>query len=321
MNKRVFVKEIREPDREVKDFFVVVAKHVSTTRENKRFMTIVLRDRTGTIEGKIWDEEEVERASTHFETGEIVHVDSRSSIFQGKPQLKVKRVSKANGDVTPGDLANFYGISSKTTEQLKADYDELVAGMKNPYLAGLFSVIGSHGETMEKFFSYPASVGVHHIYIGGLLDHSLNVARMSEQAAGLLGGDIDLVRAGSLLHDIGKTEEIHFKGGFSYSDKGRLLGHITLGVMLLDDWVREVKGFPRELAELLTHIIISHHGSEEWGSPRKPMCVEALIVHYIDNLDAKVTGVKEHMAENMEDTRWTEYHRLYGSRFYKVPER
>jgi len=173
---------------------------------------------------------------------------------------------------------------------------------------------------MEKFFFYPASIGVHHIYVGGLLEHSLSMVRMARHVVNIVGGDLDIVLAGCLLHDIGKIEEIDVKKGFKYTDRGRLLGHISLGVMILEELLREVKDFPAHIADVLSHIIVSHHGVEEWGSPKKPMFIEALIVHYLDNLDAKVMGVKEHMKDNMEDERWSEYHRLYESKFYKIPE-
>ena len=160
---------------------------------------------------------------------------------------------------------------------------------------------------------------MHHIYIGGLLEHSLSMARIARQAVQVVGGNLDIILAGCLLHDIGKIEEIDVKRGFKYTDRGRLLGHIALGVTILDGLLREVS-VPAHIADALSHIIVSHHGVEEWGSPKKPMFIEALVVHYLDNLDAKVMGVKEHMKENMEDERWTEYHRLYESRFYKIPE-
>jgi 3'-5' exoribonuclease len=135
-----------------------------------------------------------------------------------------------------------------------------------------------------------------------------------------VGGDPDIVMAGSLLHDIGKVDEMELRGGFKYSDKGRLLGHITLGIIRVEELIKQVSGFPENIGEILKHIIVSHHGMEEWGSPRRPMCIEALVVHYIDDLDAKVMGVREYMKDNMEDEKWTGYHRLYESRFYKLPE-
>ena len=149
----------------------------------------------------------------------------------------------------------------------------------------------------------------------------MNIATMAKGIAPLTKTDEDLLVSGCLLHDIGKVEELTVKGGFGYSDKGRLLGHITLGIALCDGLIARIDGFPEYLGDVMKHIILSHHGEAEWGSPKKPMCLEALVIHYLDNLDAKVVGVREHMQENMEDETWTQYHKLFESRFYKLPER
>jgi 3'-5' exoribonuclease len=198
----------------------------------------------------------------------------------------------------------------------------MVGEIQNEYLSRLLNELKERKDVLDKFFLLPASVGVHHVSIGGLLEHSVTVAEMGKYAAALVGGDGDIVVAGGLLHDIGKVEEIVFQGGgFRYSDRGRLLGHITLGIMMLEELVSAVEGFPVYLSDVLKHIILSHHGEADWGSPKKPMCIEALVVHYTDNLDAKVMGVKEHMVSSMEDDRWSQFHKLYESRFYKIPER
>jgi 3'-5' exoribonuclease len=138
--------------------------------------------------------------------------------------------------------------------------------------------------------------------------------------AGEKGANREIVIAGALLHDIGKIEEIEVRGGFRYSDRGRLLGHIALGVIKLKELIGELKDFPVLLEDLLTHIIVSHHGLEEWGSPKRPMFIEAMIVHYLDNLDARIEGVRAHFEEGMEDERWSTYHRIYESRFLRLKE-
>ena len=170
----------------------------------------------------------------------------------------------------------------------------------------------------DRFLAYPASTGVHHVYVGGLLEHSLSVAKMGMAVASLIGGDRDIIITGSMLHDIGKIQELEITRGFRFTDRGRLLGHITLGVMIVEELIGRIDGFPQELTDILTHIVISHHGLEEWGSPKKPMFPEALIVHHLDNLDSKVMGVREHMRDNMADNRWSEYHRLYEAKFFKI---
>lgn len=321
MNKHTFAKDIQRADEDVRDHFIVASKNISLTRENRKFLSVTLQDKSGTIEGRVWEENDVERFGGIFDKGDIVYIESRSSLFQGKAQLKIRNIRKVDSGFTVDDMAKFYRTSEKPIEELKNSFLSLIKSITNDDIRRLFSLFISRTDFTERFYTYPASVGVHHMYIGGLLEHSLSVAHMAKRAAGEAGADEDIVVAGSLLHDVGKIEELEFKGGFVYSDRGRLLGHITLGVLILEELLKELGGFPKEITDILNHIIISHHGTEEWGSPRKPMCIEALIIHYMDNLDAKVMGVKEHMLVKMEDERWTEYHRLYESRFYKIPGR
>ena len=319
MNKRVFVKDIVRENTEINDFFIVTRKGIFSSKNNTKYMSIVLRDKTGIIEGKIW--ERVDEFNGLFDKNDLVYVKSRVRFYQEKPQLNVTDIKKVEEGVALEDMVAFYPQSEKENEQLRDEYYKIVSEMKNPHILSLFSAFHGRKDKLEKFFLFPASIGVHHAYIGGLLEHSLSIVNMAKHTVEIVGGDVDIIIAGSLLHDIGKVDEIHIKGGFKYSDKGRLLGHIALGVIFLDELIREVAGLPEHIADVLAHIIISHHGVEEWGSPKKPMCIEALIVHYLDNLDAKVMGVKEHMKERMEDESWTEYHKLYESRFYKLPER
>jgi 3'-5' exoribonuclease len=320
MKKRLLVKDISAADREVKDYFLVASKAMPLTKENEKYLAVVLRDRSGSIEGRVWTKTDVERLAGRFEKGDIVYVEAGTSLYQGKVQLKIREMRKDSGTLTLADLSEFYPGSERASADLTEEYRERVGRFIDPHLRAIFAALSARQSFMEKFSFYPASVGVHHVYLGGLLEHSLTVARLADEACLATGGNREIVVAGSLLHDIGKVEEIELRDGFSYSDRGRLLGHITLGVMMLEDLVRQAGDVPALLSDMLSHIIVSHHGLEEWGSPRKPMSIEALIVHYIDNLDAKVMGVKEHMRENMADGLWTDYHRLYESRFFKLPE-
>jgi 3'-5' exoribonuclease len=321
VNKTVFVKDIVAPDMAVRDYFVVTGKHLSLTKTNKKYMTVTLRDKTGVIDGKVWDEDQAEKLHNLFDKGDVVFIDSRTSLFQGKPQLTVTGLRKIDEDLSTEERAAFYRSSVKPINELIAEFHQVVSAIGNFHLRELLTTLEGRADLFGKFSTYPASVNVHHVYIGGLIEHSLSVTAMARAVTERTPSvNADIVVAGSLLHDLGKVDEIEVRGGFAFSDRGRLLGHITLGVLLFEELARGIPGFPEELSKILTHIIISHHGAEEWGSPRKPMCMEALIVHYLDNLDAKVAGVREHMDQKMEDDRWTEYHRLYESRFYKLPE-
>lgn len=300
------------------DLFIVTKKGVFSTKNNTKYMSIGLRDATGVIEGKVW--ERVDELQDTFDKNDLVYVKSKSRFYQEKPQLNISDIKRINEILTLNEMKAFLPEGQRGNDMVREEFMGLVDSIQSSSIRSLFSVLTERSGLAEKFYSYPASIGVHHVYLGGLLEHSVAVAQMAKEAVKFCGGNLDVVIAGSLFHDIGKIDEMEIKGAFRYSDKGRLLGHIALGVVIFEALVKEVKDFPPQISDILKHIIISHHGVEEWGSPRKPMTIEALIVHYIDNLDAKVMGVKEHMKENMEDELWTTYHRLYESRFYKIPE-
>jgi 3'-5' exoribonuclease len=318
VKKHIFVKDITKEHMDISDLFIVTKKGVFSTKNNTKYMSIGLRDATGVIEGKVW--ERVDELHDTFDKNDLVYVKSKSRFYQEKPQLNISDIKRINEILTLNEMKAFLPEGQRGNDMVREEFMGLVDSIQSSSIRSLFSVLTERSGLAEKFYSYPASIGVHHVYLGGLLEHSVAVAQMAKEAVKFCGGNLDVVIAGSLFHDIGKIDEMETKGAFRYSDKGRLLGHIALGVVIFEALVKEVKDFPPQISDILKHIIISHHGVEEWGSPRKPMTIEALIVHYIDNLDAKVMGVKEHMKENMEDELWTTYHRLYESRFYKIPE-
>jgi len=316
VSKKTFVRDITGSQKEVNDLFVVTKKGTYTSRENKKYMMIGLKDATGSIDGRIW--EAVDELEGLFERGDIVSVQSKVKDYQNKLQLHITNIRKLDADLAVDDIDHFYPAGDRDRESLEKEYGEIVRAMGNPWLTKLLAAFHEDVQLRKRFFSYPASTTVHHVYVGGLLDHSLCMARMGMAAVSIIGGDRDIVIAGSILHDIGKTQELDITRGFRFTDRGRLLGHITLGVMILEDLIRRVDGFPKELTDILTHIVVSHHGLEEWGSPKKPMFPEAIIVHHLDNLDSKVKGVREHMKDNMADERWSDYHRLYEAKYYKI---
>jgi 3'-5' exoribonuclease len=319
MKKLKYIKDIGTEQGEVNDFFVVTKKGVFSSKNNTRYMSVGLRDKTGVIEGKIWDR--VDELNGLFEKNDLVYVKSRARLYQQKPQLTITDIRKAAEELPLENVREFYPEPECGSALLLETYREITQGITTPHVRSLFAAFEVRKDLFEKYLLFPASIGVHHVYIGGLIEHSLSMAKMGAHTAAVVGGDRDVILAGALLHDIGKIEELELKGGFRYSDRGRLLGHIALGVMMVEELIGGIDGFPKETADVLAHIIISHHGVEEWGSPKKPMCIEALIVHYLDNLDAKVMGVKEHLRDNMENDRWSEYHRLYESFFYRLPEK
>ncbi len=316
MTKTIFVRDITSGVNEVNDLFIVTKKGTYTARNNSRYMMIGLRDSTGSIEGRIW--EHVDELEGLFDKGDLVAVQSKTRVYQHKVQLHISDIRRLDTDLAICDIEHFYPCGDVQRSTLEQEYADIVSGIRNEYLKSLFDQFNGDRLLWDRFLTYPASTGVHHVYVGGLLEHSLSVAKMGMAVASMIGGDPDIIAAGSILHDIGKVHELDITRGFRFTDRGRLLGHITLGVMILEELIGRIEGFPRETADILTHIIISHHGLEDWGSPKKPMFPEALIVHHLDNLDSKVMGVREYMRDNMADDRWSEYHRLYEAKFFKI---
>jgi 3'-5' exoribonuclease len=180
------------------------------------------------------------------------------------------------------------------------------------------TLIFSDVETAEAFQTAPAAKGFHHSYIGGLLEHTLSVTRLIDHAARHYGDvDRDLLITGGILHDIGKIDEFSYRKMIDYTDEGRLIGHIVMGLEMVDKKIDEIEDFPEGLALELRHILLSHHGVLEYGSPKRPKTVEALIVNYMDDLDAKVNAFREYIADSDDDSNWTPFHRLLERFIYK----
>jgi 3'-5' exoribonuclease len=318
MDKKTYVMDIRREEEEVADFFVVLKKAILSSKNNTRYVSVLLKDRTGTIEGRIW--EGIDELSGLFEKNDVVHVKAKAKVFEKGLQLTIYDIRRVEEELGLSDMGVFYGESRKGVERLKEEYFGLLSSIRDPSLLSLLQALAQRKKDMERFCLLPASISLHHVFVGGLLEHSLSLAKIGSYVAGEKGANREIVIAGALLHDIGKIEEIEVRGGFRYSDRGRLLGHIALGVIKLKELIGELKDFPVLLEDLLTHIIVSHHGLEEWGSPKRPMFIEAMIVHYLDNLDARIEGVRAHFEEGMEDERWSTYHRIYESRFLRLKE-
>jgi len=172
---------------------------------------------------------------------------------------------------------------------------------------------------MDLYCMAPAAKGMHHVYLGGLLEHSLALVKLVKTIVPLYGGiNEDLLIVGALLHDVGKVHEMSYERAFDYTDIGKLLGHITIGVELVEERIRLVEGFPRELGILLKHMLLSHHGQYEYGSPKRPKTIEATILNYLDDMDSKINGIRAHIAKEAASTsRWTAHHRLYDRYFFK----
>ena len=310
MGKTRFVKDIKEGE-QIRDLFLVGSKTQLASNAGKPYLNLSLRDRTGQFEGRVWDR--AEEIGKRFDRDDIVEVSGTAIQYQGRMQMKVHDVQKVAGEKP--DLGDFLPVTKRGIDPLWRQLRELVAGVADPCLRKLLESVfpDPPGTDMaRRFRQAPGGKRLHHDYIGGLLEHTVSVAAICRFLASHYEGvDGDLLLAGALLHDIGKVEELAYEGTFDYTDEGRLLGHIYLGAEWVSRACGKIDGFPAGRKMLLTHMILSHHGELEYGSPRRPKTLEAILLHFVENMDAKANAFTEAIEELREGARWTDYNRMF----------
>lgn len=308
---KAFVKDIREKDL-VETAFLVVEKAVVTSKNGTRYIRLRLRDCTGEIEGRIW--EEVDQLGERFQRGDLVVVKAEAVQYQGKLQLNVMELRPLGEGKLP--LEDFLPPPRRDPQEMLEELKALAQGVEDPHLRRLVMAFLRDEGFLKDFLRVPASKGLHHARVGGLLEHTLSVATLVKRLRGHYPGvDWDLLTAGAILHDVGKVKEIQLGPAFDYSSEGKLLGHIVLGVEMVSERIKGMEGFPRERAVLLKHLLVSHHGRKEWGSPELPRTPEAELLHRLDDLDAKVDGIMEWIERG--EGEWTDYHRAFERSFFR----
>jgi 3'-5' exoribonuclease len=255
--------------------------------------------------------------SATFDKNDFIAVHSKATVYLGKMQLVIADLKKVPDEGVV--LADFLPEAERDIAEMAREVTTLIDTLNDQHLKRLLTGFFGDPEFMAIYSTAPAAKGMHHVYLGGLLEHSLAVARLADRIAPLYAGiNRDLLITGALLHDMGKVREMTYSRSFDYTDEGKLLGHITIGVEMLQEKVAAIGGVPQELVMLLKHMILSHHGQYEFGSPKRPKTVEATILNYLDDLDSKINGIKTHIGKEPESSsRWTSYHRLYDRYFFK----
>lgn len=277
----------------------------------KSYYALLLQDRTGTLDAKIW---ELNNAIGHFESMDYIRVEGQITVFQGANQLNIRRVRKAEeGEYTPSD---YMPCTDKDVKKLYKELQEMIQRTKNPYLKKLAEAVFVEDKAfMKEFVQHSAAKSVHHGFMGGLLEHTVSVARMCEYyCTQYTELNRDLLVMCALFHDIGKVEELSAFPYNDYTDEGQLVGHIVMGTIKLDRIMQTIPGFPVKLGNEVKHCILAHHGELEYGSPKKPALMEALALSLADNTDAKLQTFREALKkENTTDSEWMGYQRLFES--------
>ena len=304
-----YVKDYSDGDR-VFDIYLCKHKTSAVTKNGKPYDSVILQDKTGTIDAKIWDPNSAGIAD--FDALDYIEVYGEITSFQGALQVNVKRIRKCQeGEYNPAD---YLPVSKFDIEEMFTELLQYIADVENPYLKQLLEGFFAKDEKFSKIFKQSsAAKTVHHGFVGGLLQHTLSVTRLCEyycKAYPLLKKDLLITAA--ICHDIGKTKEISLFPENDYTDDGQFLGHIVIGVEMVGEKIRQIPGFPAVLANELKHCILAHHGEYEFGSPKKPAIMEAVALNFADNTDAKLQTFTEIM-ENTTETGWLGFNRLFDS--------
>lgn len=297
------------------DIYLCKNKQIALTKSGKEYGNLLLQDKTGTIDGKIWDLHSPGVGS--FETLDYVQVEADVTLFQGSYQLNIKRIRKAAaGEYVEAD---YLPVSKKNIDKM---YKELLGygrTIKNPYLSQLVLGFFENAKFARMFSFHSAAKSVHHGFVGGLLEHTLSVTKMCDYYASYYPQlNRDLLLTAAMFHDIGKLKELSTFPENDYTDDGQLLGHIVIGTEMLGDKIRTIPGFPPKLALELKHCILAHHGELEYGSPKKPALLEALALNFADNTDAKMETMIEALNAGGENTGWLGYNRLLETNIRKT---
>ncbi|MBT9775360.1 HD domain-containing protein [Clostridium sp. MCC353] len=302
----------------ISDVYLCKNKQIALTKAGKEYGNLVLQDKTGTIDAKIWDLGSP--GIGNFETMDYVYIDADVTVFMNSNQLSIKRIRKADeSEYIPGD---YLPVSKKDIGLMYEELLGFIRTIKNPYLRRLADSYFTDDKEFAKAFQFhSAAKSVHHGFVGGLLEHTLSVVKLCDYYAGyypLINRDLLIIAA--MFHDIGKTKELSAFPENDYTDDGQLLGHIIIGTEMVGARIRSIPGFPEKLAAELKHCILAHHGELEYGSPKKPALIEALALNFADNTDAKLQTMTELLNGAGENNGWLGFNRLLDSNVRKTSE-
>jgi len=304
-------------DQNITTFFLVHEKEIRNTREGKTYLRLSLGDRSGTIEARMWDL--FEAAAKDVSRDDFVKVQARVEVYRDRPQLAILQLRLAKPEEV--DLADFLPHTKEDVGKLWAQLLEFANGITNPFLRRLNLAILDDPKIAARYKRAPAAKVMHHAYLGGLLEHVVSLCGLGDQiAAHYPDLNLDLLITAAILHDVGKLEELCYERSIGYTTEGQLLGHIVMELGTVHRAMDAIPGFPVELRTVVGHLLISHHGEYEFGSPKLPMIREALVFHYMDDLDSKLAAVRGALAAESGEPLWSAYSNALGRKFLKLDE-
>jgi 3'-5' exoribonuclease len=302
-------------DQTITSFFLVWEKEIRSGTTGKPYLRLSLGDRTGVVEARMW--ENFEEPAARLGRDDIVKVQARVEVYRGRNQLIIDKIRRAESNEV--ELDDFFPRTKEDVEMLYSELRQQVAAVRNPWLEKLLTAVVDDPEIIPRLKRAPAAKTMHHAYLGGLLEHVVSLCKLCRSvAAHYPEVDVDLLVAGAVLHDIGKLDEITYERSFAYSTEGQLLGHIVMEVELVGKKMDAMAGFPEELKTLVKHLLISHHGKPEFGSPKVPMFREAVLFNFLDDLDSKMNAMANSLAGEGGEGDWTAWNSALERRLLRT---
>lgn len=310
--KSLFAADIRE-NQLVDAMFLVASKNQGVTKGGSSYLTLKLMDRSGEIEARVW--ERAEDLGRGFGKNDFVRVRGQATLFQGKIQIRVQDVIRVDESKVAAE--DYLPKSANDPDAMLAELQAILRTIRNPHLLALAEACFADEALMRLLKQAPGAKTIHHPYLSGLLEHTLSLLKLIPKVVeNYRGVDLDLLLIGGFLHDIGKVHEFTFDRALDYTDAGQLLGHLVMEVELVSKKIDAIPEFPAQLALLVKHMLVSHHGAYEFGSPKLPQTLEAVILHSLDDLDGKIQAIQT-MPEKEPGSKWTAFHRAYGRSFFR----
>lgn len=311
--EKQFVTDLKDRD-QVQSVFVAQAKNVQVGKNGKQYISMSLCDVSGAIDARVWDN--IDHISRVFDTGDFVKVKGQVQIFQNRKQLIVHGIEKASSSEV--DLKSLVKVSARDLDEMYSELLQIVKEIEDDKIRELTLNIIQNPEIKPKLMRCPAAKTIHHAYVGGLIEHILSICgTMNFLASHYPVLRKDLLIFGAIFHDLGKIWELDIEGGIHYTDAGRLVGHLVLSSELIEKTASQILGFPEDLKNILKHLVLSHHGRLEYGSPKRPKFLEAFVVAAIDDFDSKMNTLSTFMqGEKRGGQKWSRYYPEYDRYFY-----
>jgi len=304
-------------EQNITSFFLVHEKELRNTREGRAYLRLELGDRSGTIEARMWDQ--FENAAKDIQRDDFVKVQARVELYRNRPQLALIQMRLAKPEEI--DLADYLPHTTADVEKMFGELRGYGESISNPWLKQLVLGIIADPEIARCYKRAPAAKVMHHAYLGGLLEHVISLCGMARRVATHYPElDIDLLLTAAILHDVGKLEELCYERAIGYTTPGQLLGHIVMELETVTRAIDKIRDFPAPLKTVVQHLLISHHGQYEFGSPKLPMIREAMVFHYLDDLDSKLAAVRVALGSPSGDDEWSAYSAALGRKFLKLDE-